>query len=75
MADDTLDLSGVTFDMSGIVDALLPKIIARLQNNTTLQNALVQAMMPAIRAQMANIARSTATAGTTTPRVTGPTPK
>jgi len=29
MGDDTLDSGGVTLDMSGIEDALLPKIICR----------------------------------------------
>ena len=66
--DDTLDLSGVTFDFTGLVDALVPKLAAKLASNTTLQNQLAQALMPAIRAQMATIARSTAGAGTTTPR-------
>lgn len=69
MADgDTLDLSGVTFDMSGIEKALLPKLISSLSTNATFRSAMVQALMPDIRAQMATLARSTAGAGTTTPR-------
>jgi hypothetical protein len=69
MADETdFDISGVTFDMSGIEAALLPKLISMLSTNATLRAAIVQAIMPDIRAQMATIARATAGAGTTTPR-------
>ncbi len=68
MGDDSLELSGVTFDFTGLVDALVPKLAAKLASNPTLQNQLVQAMMPAIRAQMATIARSTGGSGRTTPR-------
>lgn len=74
MADDTLDFSGVTLDMSGLVDAVLPKLINRLSTNPTLRAAIVAAIMPDLTAQMATLARSTAGAGTTTPR-TGPNPR
>jgi hypothetical protein len=71
--DGSIDLSGVAFDFSGIEAALLPKLITALSTNATLRAAIVAAIMPDIRAQMATIARSTGGAGTTTPR-TGPTP-
>lgn len=70
------DATGVTMSLSAedLVNAVLPKLIQALANNTTLQNAIVQAIMPGIRAQMATLARSTGGAGTTTPR-TGPQPQ
>ena len=69
MADETnFDISGVTFDMSGIEAALLPKLISMLSTDATLRAAIVQAIMPDIHTQMATIARRTAGAGTTTPR-------
>jgi hypothetical protein len=75
--DGSMDLSGVSFDIDGddLVAKLLPKIIKQLvpllQTNQQLQQSLVNAIMPQLTAQMATIARSTAGAGTTTPR-TGP---
>lgn len=73
--DNNLDVGGVTMTVPGsdLVAVLLPHIVKALQGDVNLQNALVAAIMPMIRAQMATLARATAGAGTTTPR-TGPTP-
>jgi len=70
---DELNLSGVTFDIDGaaLAKKLIPHLVTALADNTTLQNALVNAIMPGLRDQMLALARSTASTGTITPR-TGP---
>jgi hypothetical protein len=75
--DGSLDLGDLSFSIDGddLVAKLLPKIITQLipllATNAQLKTALVNAIMPEVTAQSATIARSTAGAGTTTPR-TGP---
>jgi hypothetical protein len=68
--EDTGDVSGVelTLSKSDLVAALLPEIINELATNATLQNALVNAIMPGLRSQMLQLARTTVSTGT----VTGP---
>lgn len=68
--DGTIDMSGMTFDFPGdaLANALIPHLVNALSTNQTLQNALVNAIMPQVRAQMATIARSTGGSGATTPR-------
>lgn len=70
MPDAQIDFSGVTMDIDGeaLVAIILPKIIQALLNDQSLQNQLIQAVLPALRAQLATLARATAGAGTTTPR-------
>jgi hypothetical protein len=66
--ENTGDVGGVemTISKGDLVRALLPQIIQELQTNTVLQNALANALMPGIRTQIAQIARSTVSSGTTT---------
>ena len=73
--DGTLDLGDVsaTIDGDALANALIPHLVTALSTNQTLQNALVNAIMPQVRAQMATIARATGGSGATTPR-SGPTP-
>lgn len=73
--DGTVDVSGLTFNFPGddLAAQLIPHLVNMLSTNQTLQNALVNAIMPQVRAQMATIARATGGSGATTPR-SGPTP-
>lgn len=73
--DGTLDLGGVTLDFPGddLAAALIPHLVTQLSTNQALLNALVAAIMPAVRAQMATITRATGGSGGSTPR-TGTTP-
>jgi hypothetical protein len=58
------DFSNVNLklSMSGsqLANILIPHLVTALASNATLRNAIVAAIMPSIRAQVASIAASTA---------------
>ena len=52
MADDSYDMTGVTIEFTGMVDAIMPKIITKIENDSTIAAAFVRAAMPEIIRQM-----------------------
>ena len=58
----TMTAKGLTMSVSGsaLANKLLPHLISALSTNATLRNAIVNAIMPAVRQQAAATAQTTA---------------
>lgn len=52
MITDTYNMRNTTFTVTGLVDALVPKLVSRLESDGALQSALVNAIWPTLLSRM-----------------------
>ena len=71
-----MDLGGVTIDFTGIVDAVvkkaLPQLARDIETDVAVQDALAQALWPALQSRMLQYIRANVSTGTGTPAAPAP---